>query len=164
MEPYPEELKKKIMELHPELTDPDFGEYLRLINEAHLTDPLEFPEQRKRAEEELADFTRTNLPRLEEAHATYAENMKKHYEDSIEPTLRSPVDIALEDENVGKWLQERSVTSGAYTIDCRVFKEPHIYMVEFKFKDRSTLQVSVDRQTMDVDWIFKRVVNQPGSN
>ena len=164
MEPYPEELKNKIMKLHPELTDPDFGEYLRLINEAHLTDPLEFPEQRKRAEEELADFTRTNLPRLEEAHATYAENMKKHYEDSIEPTLRSPVDIALEDENVGKWLQERSVTSGAYTIDCRVFKEPHIYMVKFKFKDNSALQVLVNQQKMKVNQIFKRVVNQPGSN
>ncbi|MDH5703983.1 MAG: hypothetical protein OEY99_07180, partial [Aigarchaeota archaeon] len=61
----------EIKRLHPKLTDEDFKEYLRLIDDAYYTDPIEFPEQNKKARERLDEFVRTHLPNLEEAQSSY---------------------------------------------------------------------------------------------
>lgn len=159
MEPYPEDLKREIMNLHPGFTESDFENYLRLMDDAHLIDPLEFPEESKQAEEKLADFVKTHLPRLEEAHSAYAEKMEHLYEERIESTGRSPVDIALAHENVSHWLQERTDRAGAYTTDCILIKEPSIYRVIFRFGDDSLMHVRVDSEKEDVKIVFTRVVN-----
>jgi len=46
---------------------------MRLIFEAKITDPLELPEKRRDAEEQLDEFVKIHLPMLEDAHSVYME-------------------------------------------------------------------------------------------
>jgi len=48
--------------------------------------------------------------------------MKKIYEESIAPKLWSPVEIALADDDVSGWLQEKSAKIGEYVVDFKLLK------------------------------------------
>jgi len=72
--------------------------------------------------------------------------------------LPSPVDIALADEKVAKWIRERSSKMGEYASDCRLIRDPDVYIVEFRFEDDSVMQVQVERLKNAVSLIFQRTI------
>lgn len=148
----------EIKRLHPKLTDEDFKEYLRLIDDAYYTDPIEFPEQNKKARERLDEFVRTHLPKLEEAQSSYNKKIGELHVENMLAELPSPVDIALADEKVAKWIRERSSKMGAYTADCRLIRDPDVYIVEFRFEDDSVMQVQVERLKNAASLIFQRTI------
>lgn len=156
MERYPKALIDEIKKLHPKLTDNDFQKYLRLIDEYSFTDPIEFPEQSKKIKGQLDKFVKSNLTRLEEAHNNFNEKMRESYLQNSYAESNSPVDTALSDEKVAKWLQEQSTLSGSYIVDYKLIHDPHIYLVEFRFKDTSILKIEVDHLNKIIKFVFQR--------
>lgn len=157
-EPLPEALKEEIKKLHPTLTDQDFEEYLRLTHDSHFIDPIEFPEQSRRAQDLLDEFVRTHLPRLEEAHSNYNKKLREQYIENLLAELPSPIDIALADEKVAEWIRDRAIKTGEYTVDCKLIREPDIYIVEFRFEDDSVLKVEVEQLKNNVHLVFQRTI------
>jgi len=164
MESYPKALIDEIKKLHPQLSDNDFEEYLRLIDEYSYTDPIEFPEQSKKIKDQLDKFVKSNLTRLEEAHSNFNEKMRESYLKNLYAESYSPVDTALSDEKVAKWLQEQSTLSGSYIIDYKLIRDPHIYLVDFKFKDDSILRVEVDHLNKIIKFVFQRKTLNENNN
>lgn len=161
-EPLPKALKEEIMKLHPELTEEDFQEYLRLVDEADFTDPIESPERSKRAQELLSEFVRTHLPRLEEAHSNYNKKLEEQYIEKLSSELPSPVDIAIADTEVAEWIRERTRREGQYDVNCKRVRDPDVYIVEFRFRDDSVLKVQVEQTKNTVHSIFRRTVKKTG--
>ena len=157
-EPFPEALLNEIKRLHPKLTDEDFKEYLRLIDDAYYTDPIEYPEQNKKARERLDEFVRTHLPRLEEAQSSYNKKIGEIHVENMLAELPSPVDIALADNEVARWIRERTAKLGVYSASSKLIRDPDVYVVEFRFEDDSVMRVQVERLSNVVSLIFKRTV------
>lgn len=159
MGPFPDGLKEEIKKLHPSLTDTELGEYLRLVDATQYTDPIESPEAKAKAEQDLARFVKKHLPRLDEAQTAYADKMKAVYEASNIPKLLDPVDIALADRRVTKWLRERATKLGAYSTESKLINPPNTYMITLSFSDGSTLEARVDQAKRRVYPEFKRTIN-----
>ena len=148
----------EIKRLHPKLTDEDLKEYLRLIDGAYYTDPIEFPEQNKKARERLDEFVRTHLPNLEEAQSSYNKKIGELHVENMLAELPSPVDIALADNEVARWIRERTARLGMYSVNYRLIQDPDVYVVEFRFEDDSVMRVQVERLSNVVSLVFKRTV------
>ena len=159
MGPFPEGLKEEIKKLHPDLTDSDLGEYLRLVDATQFIDPVESPEALKKAEQDLARFVQKHLPKLDQAQTEYADKMKSAYEANNVPKLLDPVDIALADRRVAKWLHERTIKLGTYSTESRIAQPPGTYLVTFSFSDGSVLEAKVDQVKRRVYPDFKRTIN-----
>jgi hypothetical protein len=157
MAAFPKELKKEIMKHHPELTESDIQRYVRLIYELHSIDPLKFPDRREQVERRALDFIEAYLPGLDEAQSAYESKAKERYEKDLAEDLPGPVDIALADENVERWLSEKRAKYGQYDVDYRLHKKPFLYEVEFKFKNGSELLVSVEQYKREVAIVFQRM-------
>ncbi len=159
MGPFPDALKQEIKKLHPDLTDSELGEYLRLVDATQYVDPIESPEAKKKTEQELAQFVKKHLPKLDEAQTAYSDMMKSAYEASNVPKLLDPVDIALADRRVAKWLHERSIKLGTHSTESRLAQPPNTYLVTFSFSDGSVLEAKVDQAKRRVYPDFKRTIN-----
>ncbi len=159
MGPFPDGLKAEIKKLHPDLADSDLAEYLRLVDATQYIDPSESPEAKQKAEQELARFVKMHLPKLDEAQTAYAEKMRAAYEASHAPKLLDPIDIALADRRVAKWLRERAVKLGSYSSESKLVHPPSTYLITFSFGNGSTLEARVDQAKRRVYPDFKRMIN-----
>lgn len=159
MGPFPDGLKEEIKKLHPDLTDTDLSEYLRFVDATQYIDPVESPEAMKKAEQELARFVQKHLPKLDQAQTAYADKMKEAYEASNLPKLLDPVEIALADRRITKWLRERAIKLGKYSTESKLIQPPSTYLVTFSFSNDSALEAKVDQAKRRVSPNFKRTVN-----
>lgn len=155
MGPLPEDLKKKIMSLHPGLTEGDFAEYLRLQESALMIDPLKYPERKMEADKAVADYVKKHMPRLEEAVWAYSSAIESEYEEAVKRRLADPVELAKTNKAVREWLKGRA---GAYRVGCTLIQEPYTYLVEFKSPDGSEIHARVDRYNSTVSVIFQRTI------
>ncbi len=159
MGPFPDGLKAEIKKLHPSLTDAELSEYLRLVDATQYVDPVESPDAKAKAEQDLAKFVKKHLPKLDEAQTAYSEKMMAVYEASKAPRLLDPVDIALGDRRVAKWLRERSIKLGAYHSESRLLVPPDRFQVTFTFSDGSVLEAKVEQAKRRVYPDFKRTID-----
>lgn len=159
MGPFPEALKEEIKKFHPGLSDDELNGYLKLVEDSEYIDPVQDPEKKKQMERKLEGYVKTHLPNLAKAQASYAKKMEESYAKSIQPKLKDPVEIALSDRRITKWLRERSVRLGAYSTALERLETPNLFLVVFSFKDDSRLEVRIDQVKRRVYPDFKRTVN-----
>jgi len=157
MTAFPAVLKLEIKRLHPELMDADLREYICLIYEHVSLDEERSPEKVKQIERQIADLVERCLPNLSEAYAAYENAMKGQREEELARDLPDPVEVALADKNVIRWLAVLPANVGPYAATVRLIKKPLLYEVTFGFKNGFEMVVSVERQQREVAFVFRRM-------